>query len=1138
MSRPPSKTSEKRTAAKAPVGPRTAERSRGGGAVDAFLKLQQAAGNRAVTRLLQTDAGRPLAPGTRARMEAQFGRDFSAVRIHAGPEAVGAAGTLSAKAFTVGSHIGFGSGRYAPDTRAGRRLLSHELAHVVQQGRRGSTPPTIDGRGPLESAAQQTAAKAADGGPVAVAGAGAVGAAADPEQEESWLDRAKTGLKRASAAARQAYDDPKAAWQEVKDKARETYGEAKDTYKEYAGKAEGYVTEAKAAWDASPTKKALEAGAKEETFKEKVAKYVEGRLPPASDVSPRAKLLRSASKIMNASAFLDSEPQRAAMKQLVDGHPLGAIKAAQDAAGKGLDAMKEATFDTINKWEDGEFDPESKPMVDPAAHPTLAKVEHGFDVGSKWVGKRMRQVEGGAAKAVFSMVEGIDRALVHPVDTAQGLGKIVNMGSPLPSWDTLKELGGFAKDLVDPKVSGKDALKNLSKAEQDKQLARAELGLGMVKGVLQNYIAAAGGEIVPPVEQQTDEQKERFADKKPGEVSWSGWSKRERIAEIPGLALVDVGSFLVGGGEANAAAKATGKLGAVGKLGEVSKLGELGEFSDASRALGAVEHGAPTAEALAHGGDLGEGAKGLDTAKAGDVKPVETKPVDVKPVEPKPVEPPAGPKPQDAAPQDLKPAETKPTELKAVEPPPAPKPAELKPPEIKAAEGPLKPPETKPLEPPLDIKSARGSRFGPKQRKTLAEAPTGVDTATPLRETPKPKAVEPPAAKPPEPKALEPPPNIKSARGSRFGPKERKALAEAPTGVDAATPLRKAPKPKAVEPAAAKPPEPKAVEPPPDNLYDIKSKEKIKPTERPEPVEAKAEPRPEEIPQEVPAEVPAEVEEAVPEAASAEGRGPRRQAPTNVAGGGTGPKPKPVAVPKPKGPKGRGPTPPAPAPHAAPPAPAAHAPPATPTRAAPSLGGPLADFERQTAGTGGIRSVKKGPNFNSRFSVTIEGEIKDPMFRGKGTPPPGQIKAPDYNLSSSLVSPAEMGLTPADWQQSHLWGPGFGDEAAAGLMTAPTEMNQLFQNRGAEGLIRELYQEVKPAGGRVQVKATATAWDLPTPGGWKPPGFQGEFLKEVEYRVHVELPGGASKDYVISIETKPPPNPGVLRASAKEVIPR
>ena len=83
--------------------------------------------------------GRPLDLGLRAAFEPKLGRSFADVRVHSDQEAARSAGAVNAEAYTVGRHIVFGQNRYAPDALAGRRLLVHELAHVVQQ--RGQAAP-------------------------------------------------------------------------------------------------------------------------------------------------------------------------------------------------------------------------------------------------------------------------------------------------------------------------------------------------------------------------------------------------------------------------------------------------------------------------------------------------------------------------------------------------------------------------------------------------------------------------------------------------------------------------------------------------------------------------------------------------------------------------------------------------------------------------------------------------------------------------------------------------------------------------------------------------------------------------------------------------------------------------------------
>jgi outer membrane protein OmpA-like peptidoglycan-associated protein len=82
------------------------------------------------------EPGHALDTPDRLFMEARFGHDFSAVRVHTGASATTSAQAIGAHAYTVGHHIAFDEGRYRAGAPEGRRLLAHELAHVLQQ--RGS----------------------------------------------------------------------------------------------------------------------------------------------------------------------------------------------------------------------------------------------------------------------------------------------------------------------------------------------------------------------------------------------------------------------------------------------------------------------------------------------------------------------------------------------------------------------------------------------------------------------------------------------------------------------------------------------------------------------------------------------------------------------------------------------------------------------------------------------------------------------------------------------------------------------------------------------------------------------------------------------------------------------------------------
>jgi len=77
--------------------------------------------------------GQPLGESERAFFEPRFGYDFSQVQVHTDVQAAEATQAVDARAFTVGQDVVFGAGQYAPGTSGGRRLLAHELTHVVQQ---------------------------------------------------------------------------------------------------------------------------------------------------------------------------------------------------------------------------------------------------------------------------------------------------------------------------------------------------------------------------------------------------------------------------------------------------------------------------------------------------------------------------------------------------------------------------------------------------------------------------------------------------------------------------------------------------------------------------------------------------------------------------------------------------------------------------------------------------------------------------------------------------------------------------------------------------------------------------------------------------------------------------------------------
>lgn len=77
--------------------------------------------------------GKPLDRVTRTYMESRFRHDFSRVRVHTDARAAESVRAVNASAYTVGRDVFFGIGHYCPQTVEGKRLLAHELTHVIQQ---------------------------------------------------------------------------------------------------------------------------------------------------------------------------------------------------------------------------------------------------------------------------------------------------------------------------------------------------------------------------------------------------------------------------------------------------------------------------------------------------------------------------------------------------------------------------------------------------------------------------------------------------------------------------------------------------------------------------------------------------------------------------------------------------------------------------------------------------------------------------------------------------------------------------------------------------------------------------------------------------------------------------------------------
>ena len=105
---------------------RLQKKDNGGGSVSSAPSM--------VNNVLNSSLGRSMDAGTRSFMESRFSYDFSDVRIHDNEKAAKSADSINALAYTSGNNIVFNSGQYSPSSDPGRKLLAHELTHVVQQG--------------------------------------------------------------------------------------------------------------------------------------------------------------------------------------------------------------------------------------------------------------------------------------------------------------------------------------------------------------------------------------------------------------------------------------------------------------------------------------------------------------------------------------------------------------------------------------------------------------------------------------------------------------------------------------------------------------------------------------------------------------------------------------------------------------------------------------------------------------------------------------------------------------------------------------------------------------------------------------------------------------------------------------------
>jgi Domain of unknown function (DUF4157) len=152
--------------------------------------------------------GHPLDPATRAFMEPRCGHSFGEVRVHNDTRAAESARAVNAVAYTVGRDVVFGAGQFAPHSHEGRKLIAHELTHVVQQRSGVQLPGDVGKAGDrYEQRADAVAARVVAGEPVkdllgrTSSGGFKVTDMPRPTLQRQEVKKAKTGVKEAVTAA-------------------------------------------------------------------------------------------------------------------------------------------------------------------------------------------------------------------------------------------------------------------------------------------------------------------------------------------------------------------------------------------------------------------------------------------------------------------------------------------------------------------------------------------------------------------------------------------------------------------------------------------------------------------------------------------------------------------------------------------------------------------------------------------------------------------------------------------------------------------------------------------------------------------------------------------------------------------------
>ncbi|MBF9132057.1 hypothetical protein I0C86_24285, partial [Plantactinospora sp. S1510] len=171
--------------------------------------------------------------------------------------------------------------------------------------------------------------------------------------------------------------------------------------------------------------------------------------------------------------------------------------------------------------------------------------------------------------------------------------------------------------------------------------------------------------------------------------------------------------------------------------------------------------------------------------------------------------------------------------------------------------------------------------------------------------------------------------------------------------------------------------------------------------------------------------------------------------------------------------------------------------------------------------TGGIEKISTAVDHFGARTVVIEGKVLEGIKDRA-------LNAPNYNRESHWRD-LRAELNVPNYEAAHLWGPGFGDEAAAGIMLAPRDVNQIWQSKGVEAFVRDLANEARVHGGALRLTATATSHGSEVRGG-------DALLAQVTYRFTVvDRTGNPVDAKQVTLSVDPPPSGRVHDLAVSDV---